>query len=1054
MSRKSFRFDNAFKADPGLSVAITRAIATRDQSGTAVASNEPRYGRDSILCSAPVVSTISGTTSHSWNVLATGLSYDNATPVAVLSNITLGKLQVHLGAITLDGSGNSTYQYSIPLTGSKNSYPDALSGSTDNNANEAWNPKGGTCCHGRIDLISTVGNNYDGVSSWRRNRVGVMSCNIEDLSGASTGWWRRTWLSPETPNNDTTDQTNMPTSWAVQNWSALSIDGNAPTDYIFCCTDYQSTSKLGGFFYVSTVSRSDSTDGTWTAGKFVQVLSFTRLASGGHCHGGLIVPDGDGGAKVVIGRGDGHANNCIYTAEIPDVTLYDNGASSEGANSFNSYSGSTGITTPVICNGRIGGFTGSPPAVVDATNADEEFRRYGMQPVGIAQAGYGERIVLGADEQHTSILMATSIPLTSAEGFTLSPVFRCHNITPVLARQNQSSATVNSSRLVLQITNRNSANVGVELLAQCTSQASNYAQDFQCYTAYSPDGTRWCAAWNNREPEQAKPGFWGSNMIIGCPTGRTVPDLGTINGVRTAPLPTYLEGRPLLVDIGGKNYFSDSCTVGANSGMNSAGVAYSLNKTTALKAGYTTPMTSHTPIFFECDANHSPSTSSSAMFNIANFVPAASALPNGATAPFLTLQFQLYVAKVADWRSQANGGVGTVDMDYPNTTEQKGSNSCSQGFRFRVRINGGTNWTGYTENVYITENDGSPRLITIPVYIPATAAGTGTASYTVDLYVESTAIACPIKGWIVPVGAWASAIPGVPCAAGATAPDTSLAITGFNLKTTGWRAFWAGKVPTDPTWSMIHPSSFQDAGTGAPKLTRTNTTTTDLTGAASGMNATGRFVGHRLFGYCNSQRIGGHYGFEITADVYGASHTLTHESHGQSSGAYDDDPTTTEIGIIVAPGPLASAMPLFALTNADASRRVAVYADTTTGKLKVRFYDGSWGSFASISNLYYMPEHPILVGLSYDGAGTITLSGSVGGTEVATATLSVTHANMQGLTKMIAGDGDNLAPAEWWGGMVDDAGPASSSELSNRLRNLKSGIRTKSRLNKLGLQPM
>jgi len=1044
MSRKSFRFDNAFKADPGLSMTFSRAIATRDQSGTTVASGDPRYGRDSILCSAPAVSTITGTTSHSWNVLATGVSYDNVTPVAVMSNITLGKLQVHLGAITLDGSGDATYQYSIPLTGSKNSYPDALSGSTDNNANEAWNPKGGTCCYGRVDLISTVGNNYDG--SWRRNRVGVMSCNIEDLSGASTGWWRRTWLSPETPNNDTTDQTNMPTSWAVQNWSALAIDGNIPTNYIFCCTDYQSTSKLGGFFYVSTVSRPNSTDGTWTAGKFVQVLSFTRASSGGHCHGGLIVPDGDGGAKVVIGRGDGHANNCIYTAEIPDVTLYDNGASSEGGNSFNSYSGSTGITTPVICNGRIGGFTGSPPAVVDASNADEDYRRYGMQPVGIAQAGFGEEIVLGADEQHTAILMATSIPLTSAEGFTLSPVFRCHNITPVLARSGGQTATVNSSRLVLQITNRNSANVTSELLGQCTPQANNYAQDFQCHTVYSPDGERWCVAWNNREPEQAKPGFWGSHMIIGCPTGRTLPGTSTINGVRTASLPTYLEGRPLLVDIGGKNYFSDSCTVSKSSGMTNPGVSSTVNKTTALKAGYTTPVTGHTPIFFECDANNS-SGSSSAMFVINNFVAAAGALPNGATAPYLTIQFQVYPAKVADWRSSA---LGSVDLPPPNTAEQKGSNSCSQGYRFRVRLNGAT-FTGYTENIYVTENDGSPRLVTIPIYIPS-HIGTATGSYAVDLYVESTSIACPIKGWIVPVGAWASAIPGVPCAAGATAPDTSLAITGFNLKTTGWRAFWAGKVPTDPTWSMIHPTSYQTLT--AANLTYGSATTTTLSGAASGMNATGAFVGHRLFGYVNSQRVGSHYGFEITSDTYTTSHALVHETHGQASGAWAADPTTSEVAIITAPGPLASAMPLFALTNSDASRRVAVYADTTTGKLKVRFYNGSWGSFASISNLYYMPEHPILVGLSYDGNGTITLSGSAGGTEVATATLSVTHANMEGLTKMIAGDGTNLAPAEWWGGMVDEAGPATASEATARLTNLHTGIRTMSRLNKLGLDPM
>ena len=286
----------------------------------------------------------------------------------------------------------------------------------------------------------------------------------------------------------------------------------------------------------------------------------------------------------------------------------------------------------------------------------------------------------------------------------------------------------------------------------------------------------------------------------------------------------------------------------------------------------------------------------------------------------------------------------------------------------------------------------------------------------------------PIKGWLTPIGVYIGDCAQAPVSAtdgGTTIPETSLRIDGFTLGTSAkWAVDWAGKVPTEPMWDMWAPSSH--AHTSA---TRTSTTVTRISGANVGLDSVANaFAGHRLFGNLNSQTASfTDYGLAITSSAYVSTgvHDLTHASHGQASGSW----TLIDIH---GPSTSMAARPLFALVNADNSRIVAVYADCVAGTLKARYWNGStWGSYATISGFYFVPEAPVLVSLSYDGAGTITIAASVNGTEVSSTTLSATP--NQPLTALIAGDGTSVTPMEWWSGQVYETGTAqtATSRLSN-----------------------
>ena len=1030
MGRKAFRFDNGSVLDPGLSLSFSRGIATKDELGVSVGVDTPRYGRRSILCGAPVITAVSNAGTGSWNVMATGVDADGSTPVLCLQDITNLKLHVFKSAIAIDGSGNSTYKYDI--SAGTSTYPDALKESADKLDGGAgalgdynFKPQGGVCCHGIILLNCSVAYR-DAGPAWRRNRVGIMHCNLENLTGAKSTWWRKTWIAVESPECDTRDMSNLAIGWSLQAWSSPNKDGSAPTSFAIVPVDYESdpSVKHGGHAYVCVITRPSTSSGTWTPGVFQQALTFSRAAAGAHAHCGLVLHASDGSAKVLVSRGDSHANNGIYTGSIAAISSYSAGASDQAAGSYNSYSGGTGIGSMTIVNGRIGGLTGSPPPTDDT---HETARRMGLQPLGVQMGNSDDSIIVGIDEQHCAILMASSVPTSG--GMTLTPLFRSARFAPVAGKASGSTNTINTSRLCLQLINRAPNNPIAECIANVTPQANQYQQSVLCHGVYSPNGVEFGVCWNTMEPEQARPGFFGTSLIIGSPTGRG-------NGVRTIPVPSYLRGRPLMVDTGGKNYLaSGALTITKSSGM-TADASSELNTTEALPASYTPAPGFGTPIYFAADA---ASGSSSAKFFV-TICTAGSALPavTAGTTSHLLVQFAIHPAKVADWRSSGNGGVGSRDLPAPNSATDIGSNSCSQGFRFRLRF-AGSDFTGYTENIYIPFNDGSPHLVTIPVPVSAYAARS--ANYTVDLYVESTSNSLPIKGWLTPIGVYVTEAAPCPVAAGSTAPSSAVSLGGFSLPTTGFTAYWSGKVPTTPLLEMACAQSHTNT-----TATRTSATVTRLAGVSAGLDSVANaFAGHRLWGNVNSQTTTfGNYGLAIASSSYVSTgvHDITHATHGQASGSW------TQIDI-VCPSTAASAQPIFALANTDRSRLIAVYLDCLDGTIKTRYWNGSaWGSYATITGFFFTPEYPVHVALSYDGAGTLTIRASAGGSAVASTTLSVTPD--QAFTQMIAGDGSSVAPMEWWGGAVVDSAE-SSSQQSARLAGLSyvpSPARTRARRNR------
>ena len=120
---RSFSFDNGATLDPGLTWSFERASASIDIDGSVVTPDWPRYAPKTLLCGAPSVTTISGTTSPilGIHVFSAGVLSDNTTPAWIIYNVTQGKFQVHVGSVN-----GAVYSYSVNGTASKGNTPDLL----------------------------------------------------------------------------------------------------------------------------------------------------------------------------------------------------------------------------------------------------------------------------------------------------------------------------------------------------------------------------------------------------------------------------------------------------------------------------------------------------------------------------------------------------------------------------------------------------------------------------------------------------------------------------------------------------------------------------------------------------------------------------------------------------------------------------------------------------------------------------------------------------------------------------------------------------------------
>jgi hypothetical protein len=204
----------------------------------------------------------------------------------------------------------------------------------------------------------------------------------------------------------------------------------------------------------------------------------------------------------------------------------------------------------------------------------------------------------------------------------------------------------------------------------------------------------------------------------------------------------------------------------------------------------------------------------------------------------------------------------------------------------------------------------------------------------------------------------------------------------------------------------------------ATSTTLTNVYNSGGTTAMSGANA---LQNHRLFfrNQTTAALVGTNQGFPITSSSSGGAGSITIGYADTGAGTVTADRVEVMAFNLAggSNGNFADQRPLFMLSNEDATRRVAVYADTVSNTIKARYWDGStWSSFATCSGFYFQAGDPIFVGLAY-ASGTLTLTASCGGVPFVTATLSATISDT--FTRMVAGDGNAAAPIEWWGGWAD-----------------------------------
>lgn len=891
MGFRGANFNNGFTANSGLALSFSRATATRDYANNVVASGSPRYGEMALLPSPPVVTTESNSTGVGYQILAAGVDADGSTPVWVLYNTTNSKLQVHVGSISIDGFGNSTYQVlttpSVAKAVNGTPSPDALLESNDLSANESWIPKGGVVVHGVAYILCLVANDYySGDATFRHSRIGIMSCKVSALAGAKETWWNREWLSADDPNLEsynpaTYNMINTATGWALQTYSALDFDDGRPTSIWLGVASYQSTQKTGGTVYVCKATRSSNTSDDWTTGKFVRVYSDQRplTESTCHVHNAIVVRHDTSGVGVLLSQGDGSANNCMQYIYRFDET-YDDSAVSDGGNSINSYGSAVGWTTEIV-NGRIGDGAGTPPATSDTPITS---RRFGLQPFGGALVSYGGTMytLWGADEQDCPITRCSYA--TSGMSAEFTPVFKWFRVDAVAGRTSTATTRNNTARLCFQITSRNPTKASTDYVAAITASSTyNVEWASQNSVAYSPDGQYWGTAFLSNEPEQSRPFIVADRIYQGSPTSGL--------GIRWTAVPEYVIYQPLCIGTGGKNYMVAVPTATKSGGMVAGD---DLQTSVSLPVDYT-PAPCAGPIYMVKAIGGTANTRCNWQMVTGTSMPVPFTGSDSNANAYVTIRGWIWAMKPRDYRSTGNGGVGSQDLTVPTD----GTNSASQVFRMRAHFatsaNTGSNFSGYSINKYVSANAGVPQPFEIKV-LSSMYALTGTlwdANYRVNLYLESGSSDIPTAAYVQLEGVYAGTeYSSYPTAANTTGAAEAASITGYSCAG-AWSAIFRGRTPWDAYWDMWHPQSYTNTMGTSPTTgnDRTSATVTRVYSVSTGRNSvTDVFANHRLFGeYTTSgvvQTVGGFPGILCSASSYVSSgvHDITHTSAAMNTG--------------------------------------------------------------------------------------------------------------------------------------------------------------------------
>ena len=525
----TFVFDHGVTISGGGQVAFSRATATLDDSGEPVGPDTMRFAGPRLLCGAPDVTVVPGTTgSANLNILATDVTSDGTTPAFLVHNADWGLLQIHTG--TIAGNGAS---YNAAPNAQKGNLSDFLRDSIDNQSDEAWIPKAGMICHGSAVLHCNVAKR-DAQGNWHPNRVGFAVCNLADLAGPKQFWWRRHALSDVLTQN--TQYLRIGSTWSLQSWSVPDRDGTRPTRYWVVATDYRNSfSKDGGVWVVFPVSRSGPAASDWAADTLVELPGRYLLPGEDvtHAHAAALTRFGAKGLIALGARGDGLHYNANYTWTINDEFRYREGASPI-ADGYQWLAGATAWTGPRIVDGN-----------VTTAQSDASARRLGNQWVSIAPAPTPGTYFTGSDETNQSIWV-TDRTDTDPAHLTYTPVYGASATNWIMSPA--TSGTTQARYLSFHIRSESPNSLNSRYVAQLGPGQFETERRLNSRVLYSPDGVLWGQCWSQGENELTVPHIAGGRIWAGS--------WGTAarQGIRSTPAPVWRAARPLRLAPGATNF--------------------------------------------------------------------------------------------------------------------------------------------------------------------------------------------------------------------------------------------------------------------------------------------------------------------------------------------------------------------------------------------------------------------------------------------------------------------------------------------------------------------
>ncbi len=747
----TFRFDNQAIVDPPLEFHFQRGVATLDDAGSAVGIDHPRYREPMLLAPLPQVDVVAGSAgSPAVNILAAGVDSDGVTPVWVVGEFSVGRLQVYRGSMT-----GASFDYNMIYNSQKGGLVDVLTQSVDSVAQEAWRPVSGVVCHGFIVIQCNVA--VPGPQGWNSNRIGFMTCRMADLAGPKSQWWRRHSVSDAlTPLNS---GVGLGAFWSVPTWWSTHRDGTAPTQAWIAGTDYHSAPhKDGGAFMLLSIQRSGPQSTDWTASPVVELPGrWSDPTDKSHAHTLGITRMGEHGLLALGSRGDSLGNAANYA-----WTLGDEGQLLAGA-------------TPRLgaVNWLDAGPVWSGPTVVhgylDPTLADYRTRQWGNQFIGIAPGPTEGTFLTGSDEVSEPMWLTQSL-LSGPAPVRFTSAYPIMQTAPLMGSGNDGPWR---HYLSFHIHKEDPASLAGRYVAQLSPSQNDMDGWNNQRILYSPDGDRWAQVWTHFEGTQTPVWIAGDRIWVGS-YGKHTGD-----GIRSIAIPDLVSARPLSVSPGGRN------AVVASSAVAETGLGVSVTMNPVLPAWVTAPPCQG-PVFRIVNTPPTASTGSSQLGRLR----LATGVPMGTreiSVKFWVRQDQPEESGRFD-SLQLMGKLRGSDAAGTVSTVKTSINSTA------ISINSSGQWV--------------PVILTTDLSTWANTPAWGAAGGTLDLVLSSAwNVAAPASFYLAFDSVSWEPSPPYPSPPAGVVPNELAEITGFSAPGS-WTAFVAGMVPNaswDNSWSGPDP---------------------------------------------------------------------------------------------------------------------------------------------------------------------------------------------------------------------------------------------------------